>query len=153
EFRKVQEEMAPRLAEFRSKINQNTALFARVKKVYDTRESSSLRPDQQRLAYLVYDSFARNGAALTGEAKERHAAINKRLAELYTKFANNVLADEESYVTWLTKDQTGGLSDSFLKAAAAAAKDRGGKAEYAITNTRSSIEPFLTFSTDRGLRE
>src|SRR5262249_11736145 len=89
----------------------------------------------------------------TGEAKERHAAINKRLAELYTKFANNVLADEESYVTWLTKDQTGGLSDSFLKAAAAAAKDRGGKAEYAITNTRSSIEPVLTFSTDRGLRE
>jgi peptidyl-dipeptidase Dcp len=153
EFRKVEEEMAPRLAEFRSKINQNAPLFARIKKVYDTRESSGLRPDQQRLAYLEYDSFARNGAVLTGEAKERHAAINKRLAELYTRFANNVLADEEGYVTWLSKDQTGGLSDSFLKSAAAAAKDRGGKAQYAITNTRSSVEPFLTFSTDRSLRE
>jgi peptidyl-dipeptidase Dcp len=153
EFRKVQEEMAPRLAEFRSKINQNAALFARVKKVYDTRDTSGLRPDQQRLAYLVYDSFARNGAALAKDAKDRHAAINKRLAELYTKFANNVLADEEGDVTWLSKDQTGGLADSLLKSAAAAAKDRGGKAEYAITNTRSSVEPFLTFSTDRGLRE
>ena len=153
EFRKVEEEMAPRLAEFRSRINQNAPLFARVKQVYEARGSSGLRPDQQRLVFLVYDSFARNGAALAGGAKERHAAINKRLAELYTRFANNVLADEESYVTWFSKDQTGGLSDSLLKSAAAAAKDRGGKAEYAITNTRSSVEPFLTFSTDRGLRE
>jgi peptidyl-dipeptidase Dcp len=153
EFRKVQEEMAPLLAGFRSKINQNAPLFARLKKVYETRESSGLRPDQQRLATLEYDSFARNGAALTGDAKERHAAINKRLAELYTRFANNVLADEESDVTWLSKVQTGGLPDSLLKSAAAAAKDRGGKAQYAITNTRSSVEPFLTFSTDRALRE
>ena len=153
EFRKVQEEMAPRLAEFRSKINQNAPLFARIRKVYEARATSGLRPDQQRLVYLVYDSFARNGAALAGEAKERHAAINKRLAELYTRFANNVLADEETYVTWLAREQTGGLPESFLKSAAAAAKERGGKAEYAVTNTRSSVEPFLTNSTDRSLRE
>ena len=153
DYRKVQEEMAPRLAEFRSKISQNAALFARVKAVYDARTSSGLRPDQQRLVYLVYDSFARDGAALTGAAKERHAAINARLAELYTKFGNNVLADEEDYVTWLKKEQTGGLPESLLKSAAAAAEEKGRKGEYAITNTRSSVEPFLTYSTDRALRE
>ncbi|HZN03339.1 MAG TPA: M3 family metallopeptidase [Candidatus Polarisedimenticolia bacterium] len=153
EYREVQEEMAPRLAEFRSRITQNAALFARVKAVYDARTTSGLRPDQQRLVYLIYDSFARDGAALTGAAKERHAAINSRLAELYTRFANNVLADEESYVTWLTKEQTGGLPESLLKSAAAAAEEKGRKGEYAITNTRSSVEPFLTYSTDRALRE
>jgi peptidyl-dipeptidase Dcp len=153
DYRKVQEEMAPRLAEFRSRISQNTALFTRVKAVYDARARASLRPDQQRLVSLVYDSFARDGAALTGAAKERHAAINARLAELYTKFANNVLADEENDVTWLSKDQVGGLPESLVKSAAAAAEEKGRKGEYAITNTRSSVEPFLTYATDRGLRE
>jgi len=153
EFRKIQEEMAPRLAEFRSKVTQNAALFARIKTVYDARATSGLRTDQQRLVYLIYDGFARDGSTLTGAARERHAAINSRLAELYTKFADNVLADEEGYVTWLTKDQIGGLPDSFVKSAAAAAEAKGRKGEYAVTNTRSSMDPFLTYSTDRGLRE
>jgi peptidyl-dipeptidase Dcp len=153
EFRAIQTEMAPRLAEFRSKITQNAALFARVKAVYEQSKAGGLRPDQQRLVWLIYDGFARDGAALTGAARERHAAINARLAELQTRFANNVLADEEGYVTWLTKEQLGGLSESLVKSAAAAAEERGRKGEYAITNTRSSVEPFLASSTDRGLRE
>jgi len=153
EFRTIQTEMAPRLAEFRSRITQNTTLFARIKTVYDSPAKASLRPDQQRLVWLVYDRFARDGAALTGAAKERHAAINSRLAELQTRFANNVLADEEGYVTWLTKDQLAGLPESLVKSAAAAAAERGRKDAWAITNTRSSMEPFLTFSSERALRE
>jgi len=153
EFREIQGEMAPRLAEYRSKITQNTELFARVKAVYEGDEKASLRPDQQRLIWLVYDGFAHNGAALEGEAKERYAAINQRLAQLHTTFSNNVLADEEGYVQYLTKDQLGGLPPSFVQAAAAAASDRGREGEYAITNTRSSMDPFLTFSDERELRE
>jgi peptidyl-dipeptidase Dcp len=153
EFRAVQKEMAPRLAEFRSKISQNAPLFARIKAVNESRAKSGLRPDEQRLAWLTYDRFARDGAALTGTARERHAAINSKLAELYTRFANNVLADEEGDVTWLTRDQVGGLPESLVKSAAAAAEEKGRKGEFAITNTRSSVEPFLTYSTDRGLRE
>ena len=153
EFREVQTRVAPRLAEFRSKITQNPALFARIKAVYESPEKASLRPDQQRLVWLIYDGFARNGATLQGEAKERYAAIDKRLAELYTTFSNNLLADEEGYVLYITKDQISGLPDSFVQAAAAAAKDRGHDGEYAITNTRSSMDPFLTFSNERGLRE
>ena len=153
EFREIQQEMAPKLSEFRSKITQNEKLFARIKSVYESEEMKSLRPDQQRLVWLTYDGFARNGATLEGEAKERYAAINKRLAELHTKFANNVLADEEGYVLYLTKDQLSGLPESFVQAAAAAATERDHEGEYAITNTRSSMDPFLTFSDERDLRE
>lgn len=153
EFREIQREMSPKLAEFRTKIRQNEALFARVKTVYEGDERASLRPDQQRLVWLIYDRFARNGATLEGEAKERYAAIDRRLAELYTQFSNNVLADEEGYVHYLTEDQLSGLPESFVSAAAVAAAYREREGEYAITNTRSSMDPFLTFSDERGLRE
>jgi peptidyl-dipeptidase Dcp len=103
--------------------------------------------------WLVYDEFARNGATLEGEAKERYAAIDMRLAEIQTQFADNVLADEEGYVLYLTRDQLGGLPDSLVQAAATAAAERGREGEYAITNTRSSMDPFLTFSDERELRE
>ncbi len=101
EFREIQREMAPRLAEFGSKITQNAALFTRIMAVYDGGEMASLRPDQQRLVWLTYDDVARNGATLDGEAKARYAAIEQRLAGLHTRFSNNVLADEEAYVTHL----------------------------------------------------
>ena len=153
EFRAVQEEMAPKLAEFGSKITQNAALFSRIKAVYENDEIKSLRPDEQRLVWLVYDGFARDGATLEGEAKERYAAIDKRLAELYTKFSNNVLHDEESYVTTITEGQLSGLPQSFVAAAAEAAKAAGHDGHYAITNTRSSMDPFLTYSDERELRE
>ncbi len=153
EFRAIQQEMAPKLSEFNSKITQNEKLFARVKAVYESPRVKKMRPDQQRLVWLVYNGFAHDGATLQGEAKERYAAIDKRLAELYTKFGDNVLHDEESYVAYLTKAQLGGLPDSLVKAAAAAADERGQKGKYAITNTRSSMDPFLTYSTERKLRE
>ncbi len=152
DFRVIQKEMAPRLADFRTKITQNAALFARVKSVYESK-SETLRPDQKRLVWLVYDGFARDGARLEGEARKRYAAIDTRLAELYTAFGNNVLADEEGYVQFITKDQLRGLPDSFIQSSAAAAAERGRAGEYAITNTRSSMDPFLTYSDERALRE
>lgn len=153
EFRDIQAEMAPKLADFNSKITQNEALFQRVKAVYESSAMAAMRPDQQRLVQLVYDGFARNGATLNTADKARYAQINQRLSALHTKFANNVLNDEEGYVTYLSEDQLGGLSESFVKAAAAAAESRGQTGKYAITNTRSSISPFLTYSTERALRQ
>ena len=153
EFRKIQQEMAPKLAEFRTKISQNQALFERIRSIYEAEETKSLRPDQQRLVWLIYNDFARNGATLEGKDKERYAEISQRLAELYTRFANNVLADEEGYVLYIADDQLGGLPESLVRSAAAAAKERGQEGKYAITNTRSSMEPFLTFSAERDLRE
>lgn len=84
--------------------------------------------------------------------KERYADINKELSTLYTKFSNNVLHDEENYITYLSEYQLGGLPESFVKSAARIAKSKGRDGEYAVTNTRSSMDPFLRYSTERDLR-
>ncbi|MBL7472238.1 M3 family metallopeptidase [Robertkochia sediminum] len=153
EFRKIQAELAPVFSEYQSKITQNEKLFGRIKAVYEASQENPLPAEQQRVAELTYLQFAMNGAELDAEKKERYAAINKELSSLYTKFANNVLHDEENYVTFLTEDQLGGLPEDFVKAAARTAADKGQEGKYAITNTRSSMDPFLTFSTERALRE
>lgn len=153
EFRAIQKEMVPVLSAFNSKITGNEKLFSRVKAVYESDELNSLSAEEQRITWLTYNSFASNGATLAGDAKARYAAINQELAELHTQFANNVLADEEKYVTFLTKDQLSGLPESVIAAAAAAAKSRGQEGQYAITNSRSSMDPFITYSDERELRE
>jgi peptidyl-dipeptidase Dcp len=93
------------------------------------------------------------GANLNEEDKERYAEINKELSELYTKFSNNVLAEEENYIVYLTEDQLSGLPESYVKAAASTAEANGESGKYAVTNTRSSMDPFLTYSDERELRE
>jgi peptidyl-dipeptidase Dcp len=153
EFRKVQAELAPQISEYRSKISQNKKLFTRIKAVYENAQKNPLAADKQRLVQLIYEEFAMDGAALDDQAKQRYAAINKELSSLYTAYGNNVLADEENYVTYLTKDQLSGLPESFIKAAAKAAADRGQAGKYAVLNTRSSMDQFLTYSDERSLRE
>jgi peptidyl-dipeptidase Dcp len=153
EFREIQKEMAPELSEYQSKIIQNTALFARIKALHDQGDKLKLNPHQSRLLKLVYDRFQLNGAELDAGKKARYAAINQELADLQTKFSNNLLADEEGWVTYLTSKQIGGLPASFVASAKAAAEERSKPGMYAITNTRSSMDPFLTYSTERKLRE
>ncbi len=153
EFRDIQVYLAPKISEYSSKISQNEKLFERIKAVYDASKSKPLEADQQRVVDLIYKRFEMEGANLDASKKIRYAAINKELSSLYTKFSNNVLHDEENYVTYLTKEQLGGLSDGFIKSAAKIATDKGQDGKYAITNTRSSIDPFLTYSTERELRK
>jgi peptidyl-dipeptidase Dcp len=152
EFRVLQGEISPMLAEYSTKIIQNGPLFARIKALHaDT--GLQLTPHQRRLLDLTYDRFQLQGAELTGEKRERYAAINKELAELHTKFSNNLLADEEGWVTYLKPNQLGGLPASYVASAKATAEELGKPGEFAVTNTRSSMDPFLTYSTERSLRE
>jgi len=154
EFQKVEEEMAPKLAAFADQITQNEKLFKRIAAVYDAREKGSLTPEQKRLVWLDYTNFVRAGARLDAAAKKRLSEINQRLASLYTKFSQNLLADETDYVLYLDKEaDLAGLPESLRSGAAAAAEQRGQKGKWAITNTRSSMEPFLTYSDRRDLRE
>tara|TARA_R110002111_G_scaffold53887_1_gene93440 strand:- start:73 stop:2217 length:2145 start_codon:yes stop_codon:yes gene_type:complete len=153
EFRTIQSELAPKLSDFRSQISQNEKLFQRIKTVYDASQKTPLESQAQRVVDLTYKQFEMNGANLDAEKKKRYAEINKELSTLYTDFANNVLHDEENYITYLNKDQLGGLADGFIKSAAKIATDKGEDGKYAITNTRSSIDPFLTYSTERELRK
>jgi len=153
EFRKIRGALAPKLSEFQSKISQNEKLFQRIKTVYEAAKKTPLEADQMRVLDLTYNQFAMNGAELDAEKKARYAAINKELSSLYNDFSNNVLHDEENYITYLTKDQLGGLAEGFVKSAAKIASDNGQDGKYAITNTRSSMDPFLKYSTERALRK
>ncbi|MCM2270684.1 MAG: M3 family metallopeptidase [Thermoanaerobaculia bacterium] len=154
EFQAVEREMAPKLAAFGDKITQNEKLFARIAAVYAARESSNLTPEQQRLVWLYHNNFVRAGARLDAAAKARLSEINQKLAGLYTRFGQNVLADEEGYVLVLESEgDLAGLPESLRSAAAAAAASRGHEGKWAILNTRSSMEPFLTYADRRDLRE
>ncbi len=152
-FREIQNELAPKIADYRSAISQNKPLFERIKTVYENSLKNPLDADQQRLVELTYKEFEMNGANLNEVDKKRYAEINSELSTLYTNFSNNVLADEENYITYINKDQLKGLPQSFVSAAAKTATDKGKDGEYAITNTRSSMDPFLTYSEERDLRE
>jgi peptidyl-dipeptidase Dcp len=150
----VEREMAPKLAAFSDQITQNPALFARIAAVYESRERSGLSAEQQRLVWLYHKNFVRAGARLDADAKQRLSAINQRLAGLYTQFSQNILAEEEGQTLFLQeRADLAGLPDSLVEAAAAAAAASGRQGQWAILNTRSSVEPFLTYSTRRDLRE
>jgi len=154
EFQAVEREMAPKLAAFQDQIVQNEKLFRRIAAAYEARDRGSLTPEQERLAWLHHTNFVRAGARLDAAAKKRLSDINQRLAGLFTTFSQNVLADETDYVLVLEAEaDLAGLPASVRDAAAAAADSRGKKGRWAVLNTRSSVEPFLTYSTRRDLRE
>jgi peptidyl-dipeptidase Dcp len=152
-FRDIQKKLAPDFADYRSKIIQNEKLFKKIATVYEFSKQNPLEADQQRLLEWTYQTYEMSGAALDKKKKNLYAEINKELSQLYTSFSNNVLHDEENYITYLTEDQLGGLPESFVKSSAQIANDKGEEGKYAIINTRSSMDPFLTFSTERLLRK
>lgn len=154
EFRKVESEMAPKLAEFNDKVVQNTLLFTRIKALYDDPKKSKLKPEQQRLLWVVYNQFVKQGAALDAEKKKQLSELNQKLAELTTKFSQNQLGDEEKEALILDKQaDLAGLPDAQVAAAAAEGERRGLKGKWVISNTRSSMEPFLTWADSRAARQ
>ncbi|HEX9544517.1 MAG TPA: M3 family metallopeptidase [Pyrinomonadaceae bacterium] len=153
EFQVVQREMAPKLAAFNDQITQNEALFKRIEAVYNSPAKKKLTAEQQRLTWLYYTNFVRSGAKLGSEAKARLSQINQELAGLFTHFSQNVLAEENDQYILLTSDaELTGLPQSVRDGAAAAAVTKK-QTGWLIQNTRSSIDPFLTYSDRRDLRE
>ena len=154
EMQKAETELEPKLAAHGDKITQNTALFARIEAVYNTRATADLTPEQQRLTWVYWNNFVRAGAKLSSASKSWIAAINLELAGYFTSFSQNLLADETDYVLYLTNEsELAGLPRDVRDAAAGAAAERDHKGQWAILNTRSSMDPFLTYSDRRDLRE
>jgi peptidyl-dipeptidase Dcp len=154
EVQKIEAEMAPKLASFNDQITQNEALFKRIEAVYNSPSKTNLTPEQQRLVWLHYTNFVRSGAKLAPAQKKRLSEINQQLAGLFTKFSQNLLADEsEQYVALTSEADFAGLSKELRDSAAQAAKSKGVNALGIIRNTRSSVDPFLTYSDRRDLRE
>lgn len=150
----VERVIEPKMAAFRDSITQNEKLFARIAAVYETRERSGLTAEEQRLTWLVYTNFVRAGAKLDPTSKKRLGEINQSLAGLFTRFSQNLLGDEsERYTVLDSAADLAGLPESLRAGFAADAERRGQKGKWVIANTRSSVEPFLTYSTRRDLRE
>lgn len=150
----LEREMAPILSRHHSEISLNGKLFGRIADLFARRDSLGLSAEEMRVLDRYHTNFSRAGAGLDEAGKKRLAEINERLAVLGTKFSQNVLADEKSYTLVLEgEDDRAGLPQWLLAAAAEAAAERGMPGKHVITLSRSSIEPFLTFSTRRDLRE
>jgi peptidyl-dipeptidase Dcp len=150
----LEREMSPRLAAHRNRIQLHPGLYSRIKALWKGRGALGLSPEEMRVLERYELAFRRAGAGLDPTAKARVAEIGERLASLGTAFSQNVLADEQSYALVLeTEDDLAGLSPAQITAAEEAAQERGHPGKYAITLARSSVEPFLTSSTRRDLRE
>ena len=155
ELQAVEMRMAPRLAAHQSKVYMHAALFARIAALHGERGVLSLSLEQQRLLERFHFDFVRAGAKLGAAEQQRYAAIMERLAELTTRFGQNVLADESGYQLVLRGERDlAGLPDFVRAAARQAALERGVAGDACvITLSRSHIVPFLTFSDRRDLRE
>ena len=154
EFEAVEAEITPKFSEVNNQVYQNKKLFDRISAVYKSAEMKKLTNEQQRLVQIYYQNFVREGALADPKSKTRIAEINKELAGLFTKFSQNQLADENNlYLALKTETDFDGLPQELADAARNEAKERHLEALGCIANTRSSIEPFLTFSSNRVLRE
>jgi peptidyl-dipeptidase Dcp len=143
--------LVAQLAAANDEITFNQALFRRIEAV--NKDRARLDPEQARLTERTYDSFVRQGARLNAQQKVQLGRYNQQLASLFTDFSAKVLADENSFVTIDNAAQLAGLSDSQKASAKAAADARGLTGKWVIVNTRSSVDPFLTFASDRALRK
>ena len=153
EMQALQEEVMPLLAAHSDKIRLNERLFEKVRAVYDRRETLELDAEQLRLLEKTYRSFVRSGALLDAEQKARLKEINEELSLAAVKFGQNLLAENSGYVMLLESDQLDGLPVNVRDLAAETARQMGKKGKYAFTLQKPSLIPFLTYSSDRKLRE
>ena len=153
-YQALDREWSPKLSAAYDEIRLNPALFGRIKTVYDARANSGLDAKQQRLITRLYDQFVRGGANLDAPGKIQLSQYNQQLATLFTEFSEKVLADETTYITVASENELAGVPQSVKDGARAAAAERKLPAgQWAIVNTRSAVDPILTFATSRPLRE
>ncbi len=152
DYQAVDTEVSPLLSAAGDEIIFNEALFARIRKVADEAREMGLTAEQTRYAERTRDAFIRNGAALDAAGKAELGRINTALSNAFTSFSQKVVNDEKTWTVIPTEAGMAGMPESNKAAAAAAARARNLQG-WAIVNTRSSVDPFLTFADDRGLRE
>ena len=153
EYQALDKEWQPKISAAFDEINFNEKLFQRVKSLYDRKASLGLDAVQDRLLTRTYDGFIRSGANLNAAQKAQLASMNQELATLFSTFNEKLLADEGTYIT-ATAAELKGVPDDVKVALAGAAKDRKLPAgTYAMKNTRSVVDPVLTFADNRALRE
>ncbi len=151
-YQKLDREWSPKFSAAADAITFDPALFARISAIYAARTTSGLNAQQQRLVTRMYDSSVRQGAKLTDAQKAQLSRYNQQLATMFSTFGEKLLADESKAISVTDEAQLAGLPDSVKAVARAAATERK-LPGFAIVNTRSAVDPVLTYATDRVLRE
>ena len=150
DLRALRKKMEPRLAAWHAEVYSTPELYLGVLK---SLEQGELVGEYERFAKRLIDRFKNAGAHLDRETCAQLSEINQELSGLFSAFSDRVLSDEESLFTWLNEDQLDGLPPAWISSAQTAAADRGVSEQWLIRNTRSAVEPFLTLSPHRELRE
>ena len=153
EIQKIAQEVSPLLTEFSNDVALNTALFERVKSVYNNKESLSLTEEQKTLLDKKYKGFSRNGANLNSKQKELLRAIDKEQSQLKLTFGENILAETNRYELLISKQSDlDGLPEGAIEAAKQLADEKNKKG-WLITLDYPSYIPFMTYAKNRALRK
>lgn len=154
ELEKIAQEVAPMLSAHEDNISLNPELFKKVEAVFNQRNELNLSPEQSKLLEETFKGFVRKGAALTDEQKIRYREINQELSLLSLKFGQNVMSDVNNFKLFIENQaDLAGLPQSSIDAAAQAATDNGKPGQWLFTVHNPSVMPFLTYASNRGLRE
>ncbi len=149
----VEAEWSPRITAAYNAITFNRALYNRIDNLFQRRETLNLNAHQLRLLERTHDQFVRAGAAATPEQQARLGAINEELSSKFADFGRRLLADENTAIFITNRRDLAGLPPNIVEQLAAAATERGHQGQWAVVNTRSSVDPFLQFSSNRPLRQ
>jgi peptidyl-dipeptidase Dcp len=153
EYQALDKKWSPQLSAVFDKITLDPKLFGRIETLYNQRDSLGLDAKQMRVLTRTYEQFVRRGAKLSPEQKAQVTAINKELSSAFAEFNSRLLADEGTF-TQASAAEMAGVPKDVRDAAAALAKDKGlPTGTFAIRNTRSAVEPVLSFGTNRALRQ
>lgn len=152
DIQELESRFDPIISEHHDTVYQNEVLFSRFRAVYDRRDELGLNPEQKRLTWVVFQDFKRAGALLNPAEKTRLLAINKQLSRLSASFAHNILAAEGEFTHLTDERSVAGVSPELLQSMCEAASQRG-LSGWVVLNTRSVVEPFLTYAVDRTSRQ
>jgi peptidyl-dipeptidase Dcp len=153
-MRSIAKAVSPQLSALNDDINLNAKLFARVKAVYNKKDQLNLKVNELTLLENTYKGFVRGGANLNDSDKVKLRQLNTQLSKLSLKFGENLLHETNSFEMVIdNKADLAGLPDDIIAAAAVTATERGHKGKWVFTTHRPSKNPFLTYSTNRKLRE
>lgn len=154
EIQNIAKEMAPNLSAHRDNIYLNEKLFAKVKMLWDKRETLGLNLEQAKILDNAYKDFVRSGANLSNADKEILRKINGDLSLTSLKYGQNILAETNSYELVIdSKKDLAGLPQGLIDAAAVDAKAKGKEGKWVFTLSNSSVMPFLQYSSNRELRK
>ena len=154
QIQKIAQEFSPILSAYKNDIMLDKGLFDRVKHVWENRSSYDLKADQKTLLDNTYQSFVRNGALLDEAQKETLRGLDQELSKLSLTFGEHVLAETNKYELVIDNEaDLEGLPGFAVEAAAALAKEKDKEGKWVITLDYPSYVPFMTYSSNRTLRE